>query len=446
MNQDIRVRIAPSPTGYVHVGNTYTAYYNYIFSLKNKGRFILRLDDTDIERHVSDAEEVVYKLWHWLGIQWDEGPDIGGPSAKYRQSERLERYKAQAEKLVADNLAYHKEGAIFFKITPGDDVVFQDLIRGEVRFAREHLKDFVIIKSNGYPTYQFGTVVDEIDYNISHVIRGEDHLSNTPVQVLAMQALGGEVPLYAHLPLLRNADHSKLSKRQNHASLSWYKDKGILPEALQNFFGLMGWSHPEQKEVFGMAEFQELFSFDRVKATGPIFDVEKLMWLNGVYIRQLSVAELQGRITGFLQEYQPDVLAQINQSAEYLSRVIAITQERLKSLDEFWSAAHYFYQEPTVKIDQVIEFIKEDRDLASYLSLVFKTVTELENDWSKERLETKLHEVQAAASLKPKQAFMSLRLVLTGELATPPLFDTMEVLGHSVVVARLRKFIELLKS
>lgn len=440
MAKEVRVRIAPSPTGYVHVGNTYAAYFNFIFARKHKGQFIVRLDDTDLKRHVVDAEEKIYEAWHWFGLDWDEGPDKGGPYAPYHQSERLERYQQAASELIQKGSAYKKEGAIYFKINPGAPVIFQDLIRGEIKFERENLKDFVIIKSNKYPTYQFATVVDEIDYKISHVIRGEEHLSNTPLQLLALGALGGEIPLYAHLPLLRNPDRSKLSKRQGHASLDWYRQKGIFPETLKNFFALLGWSHPDQKEVFDETEFIKLFSFDKVNTSAPVFNLEKLTWLNGVYIRNLTIDQLKERILGYLEMFSTKEYKVVNKDQDYLLEVVNLIQERLKTLDEFWVLTNYFYEEPQVDIGQIFEFIPEKRMLESFVNILIDLLSEASLDWKKDVLEERLRKLQQDSELKPKNAFMTIRSIVTGQTATPPLFDTLEVLGRERVLGRLKKY------
>lgn len=439
MSNEVRVRIAPSPTGYVHVGNTYIAYYNYIFAKQNNGVFIVRIDDTDQARHVGDAEEVIYRLFSWLGLEWQEGATKdGSPYPPYRQSERLDRYAEAAKKLVDQGLAYPHEGAIYFKIQPGDPIVVNDLIRGKVTFERENLKDFVIIKSNGFPTYQFATCVDEIDHRISHVIRGEDHLSNTALHVLAIQALGGTPPLYAHMPLLRNPDQSKLSKRQGHVSLQWYKDEGILPEALKNFFSLMGWSHPEQKEVFDEDEFIRHFTFEKFRSRAPIFDLDKLRWLNGVKIREKDNAELFKTLCDYYQEYDQAVYETLIAHPDHSTLVVGLAKERLQTLKDFWPQNKYFFDQYVAPARELTKkFIDDDAVLMNYRDALVTVLTDNSLSWEKETLESNLHELQTSLGFTPKQAFMTLRLLVTGESATPPLFDTLEVLGRDTVIERL---------
>ncbi|MFV1917654.1 MAG: glutamate--tRNA ligase, partial [Patescibacteria group bacterium] len=281
----IRVRIAPSPTGFAHVGTAYTALFNYAYVKKNQGKFVLRLEDTDIKRHVKGAEEAIYDGLSWLGLNWDEGPVKGGKYGPYRQSERLEIYKEKANELKGNGLAYEDDGAIRFK-NPGKDISWEDKVRGKVTFPGGEVTDFVLLKSNGYPTYNFAVVVDDILMKISHVIRGEEHISNTPRQLALYYALRQKPPEFAHLPTLRNKERKKLSKRKDPVDLRIYQKEGYLPEALVNFLCLLGWSHPKEKEIFLLSEFVKLFSLNRVRKAGPIFNVEKLDWINGEYIRR----------------------------------------------------------------------------------------------------------------------------------------------------------------
>jgi len=435
--ENVRVRIAPSPTGMVHVGNTHAAYFNYVFAKKNNGTFIVRLDDTDAQRFVEGAEEKVYELFTWLGLTWQEGPDIGGPYAPYRQSERFDRYAKVAQSLVDEGKAYEHEGAIFLKLPEGKPFVFNDLVRGEVSFNRADLKDLVLMRSNATPTYHFATVVDEIDHKISHVIRGEDHLSNTPKQMMIFEALGQTPPFYAHLPLLRNPDKSKLSKRQGHVSLQWYKDEGILPEALKNFFGLMGWSHPDEKEVFSEDEFVQLFNLEDLNPTAPVFDLEKLKWLNGVYIRNLSVNQLSDLLIdgGFISK-------DWYENREYFDRVVAVAIERMRTLSEFALQNRFFFEdlEATGEWGEKVLSLLDGDSGKAYLSDIVLVLTDESLDWNAKLLEESMRKLQEKHDLKPKNAFMGLRYIITGEKATPPLFDTMEILGREKVLKRIQTY------
>ena len=305
--KEIRTRFAPSPTGFLHVGGVYTALFSYSFAKKNKGKFILRIEDTDVKRHVSAAEKIIFEGLRWLGIFYDEGPDIGGKYGPYRQSERLKKYQEYTQQLIEKGLAYSKEGAVWFKVPQGK-TVWDDLVRGKIEFENNQIKDFVILKSDKYPSFNFAVTVDDWQMKISHVIRAEDHISNTPRQIMIYQALRAPVPEFAHLPLLRNPDHSKISKRKDPVAISWYHEKGYLPEALLNFLCLLGWSHPEGKDVFSIEEFIKNFSFQRISKSAPIFDFKKLDWLNGVYIRQKTDKDLSKLLKPFADKKMTDGL------------------------------------------------------------------------------------------------------------------------------------------
>src|SRR3990167_3768566 len=283
----IRTRIAPSPTGFAHVGTAYVALFNYAFAKKNGGDFILRIEDTDVKRNVAEAEKAIYEGLAWLGLSWAEGPDKGGKYGPYRQSQRLAIYKKKAEELLEKGYAYEEAGAIRFK-NPGKDISWIDEVRGEISFSGGEITDFVLLKSDGFPAYNFGVVVDDIEMEITHVIRGEEHISNTPRQLALYKAFGVTPPQFAHLPTIRNEEHKKLSKRRDTVDLRLFRKQGYLPEAVVNFLGLLGWSHPGEEEVFPLKEFVRSFDLTRVRRAGPILDVKKLDWLNGIYIRGLD--------------------------------------------------------------------------------------------------------------------------------------------------------------
>ncbi|MBI4157883.1 glutamate--tRNA ligase, partial [Candidatus Woesebacteria bacterium] len=268
----IRVRIAPSPTGFAHVGTAYTALFNYAYARHNKGVFIVRVEDTDVKRNIKGAEEAIFDGLRWFGIDWDEGGEKGGKFGPYRQSEKLATYQKIAKELVVKGLAYEEEGAIRFK-NPGKDVSWDDLVRGKITFPGGEVTDFVILKSDGFPTYNFGVVVDDIEMKITHVIRGEEHISNTPRQLALYDALGVTPPFFAHHVTLRNSERKKLSKRRDPVDLRIYKDQGYLPEALVNFLCNLGFSHPDGKEIYSLEEYVQLFDIKRVRKAGPVFDL-----------------------------------------------------------------------------------------------------------------------------------------------------------------------------
>ena len=280
----VRVRIAPSPTGSPHVGTAYIALFNYIFAKKHGGKFILRIEDTDRQRLVPGAEKEILEALDWLGLKYDEGP--------IRQSERLALYQKYARELVKEGAAYEDEGAIRQCVPKEGETKFVDEVRGTIVFANKNLDESVLLKSDGYPTYHLAVVVDDHLMGITHIIRGEEWLSSVPKHILLYQAFGWEIPQFAHLPLLRDPKRAKLGKRFGDVSLNWFKDEGFLPPALLNYLALLGWTHPEQKEIFDLEEMAEKFEFEDVNKAAPVFDLQKLTWLNGVYIRQMSVKNL----------------------------------------------------------------------------------------------------------------------------------------------------------
>ena len=310
---NVRVRIAPSPTGFAHVGTAYMALFNWAFAKKNQGVFILRLEDTDQKRHVPEAEEAIYSALKWLNINPDESPVVGGSFGPYRQSERLKRYQDAAKELVKSGTAYEKDGAVWLIMPKDITLGWEDAVRGQIDFDSNQLKDWVILKSDSNPTYNFANVIDDLDMQITHVIRGEEHISNTPLQLSVYQALEKEPPIFAHLPVLRAVDHKKLSKRRDPVSLQWFREEGYLPEALLNFLALQGWSHPDEKDIFPASEFAELISLERIKTSAPVFDFKKLDWLNGQYIKSKSNQELTDLISkDFAKEIPKELVEKYN--------------------------------------------------------------------------------------------------------------------------------------
>jgi len=469
----IRTRIAPSPTGIAHLGTAYVAMRNWALARQNKGKFIIRIEDTDRERYVKGAVEVIFDALEWLGIDNDEGPNVGGPFAPYTQSERLPLYQQYARQLVDSGKAYYcfctkerleqlratqqankelprydkhcrdlepKEAAkrvgegvphvIRLKIPLSGETICHDLIRGDVSFQNSGLDDQVILKSDGYPTYHLAVVVDDHLMGITHIVRGEEWLSSSPKHILLYQAFGWKLPIFAHLPIIRNKDHSKMSKRKNDVSILSHRDRGYLPEALNNFMGLMGWSHPEKKEIFSLSEFQKLFTLERVTMTAPVYDIEKLNWLNGQYIRALTDQELAERLHNFIPSDCPK---------ELVSKIIPLIKERLVTLKDFEQLTHFFYRD--IKVDRVSLHKKSNPEqVKTQLEESIKLIKNLNaSKYTTENLETSFRALAEKNAWKPRQFFMMLRLAVTGELATPPLFDTFLVLGRDKVISRLQQ-------
>lgn len=419
----VRTRIAPSPTGFAHVGTAYAALFNWAYARKSKGKFILRFEDSDIKRNIPGAEKAVFAGLSWLGIEWDEGPDKGGPFGPYRISEKLEVYRERARQLLKAGKAYEDDGAIRFK-NPGERISWNDLVRGEISFPGGEVTDFVIIKSDGYPTYNFAVVVDDIDMKISHVIRGEEHISNTPRQIALYKAFAWGVPEFVHFPTLRNEQHQKLSKRRDPVDLRLYREQGYLPEALANFLCLLGWSHPEGKEVFTLNEFVQHFSLDRVRKAGPVFETKKLDWLNGEYIREKSDRELAHLIS---EHITADV------DVGLIQKVTPLVKERMHKLSEAQALLEFFWQDPRIGKDTF-----SDPKAAVHVASALHALGGIKR-WELERINRALEDHIKEKGFKTGEFYMSLRLALSGKKITPPINESMVILGRDKVLQRLEE-------
>ncbi len=475
----VRLRVAPSPTGDPHVGTAYMALFNLAFVRQQGGQFLLRIEDTDRARYVADSEQQVYDTLHWLGLDWDEGPDKGGPFAPYRQSERLASYPKYVERLLADGHAYHcwctpqrlsemreaqqkakqatgydrlclgkseqeraqlpgfSERPVVRMLVPEDvPLQFVDLIRGEVGAPRPD--DQVIVKADGFPTYHLASVVDDHEMGITHVVRGEEWISSTPKHLLLYRWLGLQPPAFAHMPLLRNTDKSKISKRKNPAArLTWFAGAGYLPEALLNFLGLMGYSQPEGEEVFGFDDMVTDFDWSRINTVGPVFDLDKLTWLNGHYIRSLSVEDLAERI---IQHLVASEKLPTSPSAEQRDTVIAATplvQERMALLTETEDMLGFLLvDEASFTIDPAAEG-SLPADAGSTLAVAYEALSAVQT-WETVEIERALRSsLVENLGIKPKFAFTPVRVAVTGRRISPPLFESMELLGRDVSLGRL---------
>ena len=470
----VRVRIAPSPTGDPHVGTAYIGLFNYAFARHAGGKFVLRIEDTDRERSTKESERAIFDALRWIGLSWDEGPDVGGPFGPYRQSERSDIYRQHAEELVATGAAYpcfctaerlaalrdeqkakkHNLGydgacralsqaVVKEKLASGAPHVIRlavpkegetrvrDLFRGEVVFQNSGIDDQVLLKSDGFPTYHLANVVDDHLMKISHVIRAEEWISSTPKHVLLYRAFGWAPPVFIHMPLLRNKDKSKISKRKNPTSLLWYREQGYLPEALLNFLALMGWSATEGKEVFSLQDMIREFSWDRVSTSGPVFDLQKLDWLNGVYIRNLPPAELARRIREVVLKGRP-----INDAT--LLKTIPLVQERLKKLSDYLPWTDFLFRaEVNPSPAELAPKKCSVEDARKCLETAAEALQSLP-DWTAATMEERCRALAQRLSVKERDLFMCLRVAVTGTPVSPPLFQSMEILGREKTVARLR--------
>jgi len=476
----VRVRFAPSPTGYPHVGNVRTALFNWLFARHCRGSFILRIEDTDAERKVEGAIEDILDGLRWLGLDWDEGPDVGGEYAPYFQSQRLELYQEAARSLVESGHAYpcycsaerleamreeqtrrgeatgydrrcrnlsQKERARFEEagITPvirfrtplTGQTRFHDLIKRKVVFANDTLDDFVLLKSDGYPTYHLANVVDDHVMRISHVLRADEWLASTPRHILLYQAMGYQPPRFAHLPMILGPDRGKLSKRHGATSLLEYRDQGFLPEAMLNFLALMGWSLDDRTELFTREELVEHFSLERLSKTGAVFNVDKLRWMNGVYMRALSIDELAQKAMPFFEAGLP-LQVQRPLDSEKVRQVVALEQERAKTLAELPELGDFFFLEeleypPALLLSSSGLEAPRALEALRAAEVVLRSVKPFDH----QALEPPFRALAADLSLKAKELFGLLRTAVTGKTATPPLFQTMEVLGRERCLRRV---------
>ncbi|HVS48208.1 MAG TPA: glutamate--tRNA ligase [Candidatus Dormibacteraeota bacterium] len=454
----VRVRIAPSPTGFAHLGTASTALYNVLFGRANGGTFVLRIDDTDVERNRPEYELVIYESLHWLGLDWDEGPDKGGPDGPYRQSERLDLYKEHAARLLGEGKAYRcyctpeeldaerkqaqaekrpykysrrcltnppsgrPEFTVRFKV-PGGEVKFTDMIRGEMSFDADLIGDFIIVKSDGYPTYNFASPVDDAAMKITHVIRGEEHLSNTPYQLMLVDALGYTRPVaYAHMPLILAKDGAKLSKRKHpEANLALYREQGYLPEALINYLALLGWNPGTSQEIFTFDELLRAFSFDRVQHAGARFDWDKLNWINGEYIRRLDDEELTRRLRQFLP----------NLDEATIRRAVPALKTRLTKLADAADLLDYLWTDPAPP--------ELDPDSVESIRAAVHALNGV--PWEPEPIHDALMQVVEKSGAKPNKIFMPIRLAVTGKKISPPIDYTLALLPQDVAMSRLQRAI-----
>ena len=477
---DVRTRFAPSPTGFLHVGTARTALFSYLFARRNGGRFILRIEDTDVERNVEGGAEQLVDALRWLGLEWDEGYAKGGPHGPYVQSERLDRYHLAVNSLIAHGQAYpcwctpeelkaRNEARRAAKLPPGYDgrcrrltdreiqafeaegrkpavrfglpdegeTVVHDLIRGTVPFDNATLTDFVIMRPSGIPTYQFAAVFDDVDMRVSHVIRGEDLFPSTPNQVHVFAALGRTTPPeFAHLPLLVGPDGRKLSKRFGAVAVETFRAEGYLPEALVNYMVLLGWSYDDRTELFTLPELERAFSIERVTHNPAAFDVQKLDNLNGHYIRGLPAADLAARALPFVHQAGFERAA-----VEDLTRAAPLVAERVRRLDEVPGMVGFLYAEQ-VDIDPGEAAKVLTPDGRDFLAAAGKALAALQ-PWEAAGIEAALRALQTERGIGAKKAFQPVRLAVTGRLVSPPLFESMELLGRERSLARVQAAIEL---
>jgi len=490
-----RVRIAPSPTGPLHIGTARTALFNYLYAHRHDGTFVLRLEDTDVARSTVGFEADILEQLHWLGITWDEGPDSAGgadrgPYGPYRQMQRLERYAEAAARLLSADMAYPcyctpeeldadrraqeaahlppryvgrctnltpeeraaretegKRGALRFRVR-AEKIRFDDLVRGEVEIDTANLGgDFVIVRSDGTPLYHFTVVVDDAAMEMTHIIRGEDHLSNTPKHILLFQALGHAVPAFAHLPLILNPDRTKMSKRKSQTAIADYRAQGFIPEALVNYLALLGWSTGTEEEILGLDELATRFDLEHVQKGGAVFDRERLEWLNGQWIRRLEPEDLIERLEPFLEADRDAGRIDRVPTPEELRPLVPIIQERLPTLGAIGELAGFLWVDD-VTVDPTMLVPKRwDRGTTlAALRAARETIVDAVGPvtFEADELEPPMRALAEARAWKAGDLFMAIRVAVTGRTATPPLFDSLVALGRERTLARLDRAIETL--
>lgn len=471
----IRVRIPPSPTGKMHLGTAYTTLFNYLFAKKNKGTFIFRFEDTDQTRSKKEFEKDISESMLWLGLKWDEGP--------FRQMERLENYNRACAKLLEGKKAYYcfctpeelehvrqeqtqkklpliysgkcrnlpnediekfkKEGkpyATRFKM-PEDRrmIVFDDLIHGKVETNSSLIGDFVIMRGSGIPIYNFAVVIDDIDMKITHVLRGEDHLSNTPKQVVLFEALEANLPEFAHWPNILNSDRiGKLSKREGATSVSDYRKDGFLPEAIVNYLALIGWTMPEQREIMSLKEMEETFDLSKMRKSPAAFDIIKLEWMNGEYIRKTQNSNLRSQIFEYLRQLSDGALSKTDHPTESeIEQLIPLVKDRIKKLSDYIPLTDFFFEKVEYE-KEIFNKLKID-NLKEILEKVLEKMERMEVPWTAEIFEQTFRELAEDLSLSASQMFQLIRVAVSGQLVTPPLFESIKILGEEEAIKRVKE-------
>lgn len=479
----IRVRIAPSPTGPIHVGNVHTALFNWLWARKVGGQFILRFEDTDQERSRPEWETVIFEDLKWLGMDWDEGPDIGGPYEPYRQMARLDMYREYAQKLLdsghvykcyctkeeeeADrkeaqnaNRPYQYKGrcrnltpeqqkaheyegrpyVLRFRVPRGEVVGYDDLVRGPIEFPTDSIGDFIIMRANGIPLYNFAVVIDDVTMKITHILRGEGHIPNTPVQLLIYKALNLPIPRIGHLGHMTNEERGKLSKRKGEAAIRDYREQGYLPDALMNFMSLLGWTPPGAeagREILSKEELIHDFDIDRCTKAPSVFDKTKLNWMNGVYIRNKSLEEFAELALPFVVQAGIYTEEKARANWEWYKQVLAQVQGRVDTLTQVPEIADIFFKDQIEMNEQAAA-----KFLTDAVKLFFRTVIEglRTVEWDVAAIEKLIRGIQEEMGLKPKETFQPIRVAITGRGESPGLFETVYLIGRERTIDRLSKY------
>jgi len=416
----MRVRFAPSPTGVLHIGGARTALYNWLLARGSGGQFVLRIEDTDRERSTPENVELILDALRWLELDWDEGP--------LSQWERRERHSEAVRQLLESGHAYEDEGAVRFRVPDDGEITFQDAVLGEITNPYSAIKDFVIQRSDGSPLYNLAVAVDDRDMGITHVVRGQDHVSNTPRQLMLLRALGAEPPVFAHIPLLHGPDGKKLSKRHGAASVQAVRDEGYLPEAVRNYIALLGWGYDESTTFMTTDELVERFALERVSKNPAVFDEQKLRWMNGRYMRELPVDELHRRLEEFYGRELP-------------REIVAISQEKMQTLKDFGDLAGPLLDAPTEYEDKAWEKWGDSARLHQVRDALAGA-----DPWEVAEIELVLRRMVDDAGVKPKDVFQPIRVALTGTTVSPGIFESLWALGREESLSRVEKALQKAES
>lgn len=483
----VRVRFAPSPTGYLHVGSSRTALFNYLFAKHHNGVFVLRIEDTDLARSTEASTQAILDGMKYLELFWDEGPEVGGDYGPYFQSQRLDLYREYADKLLEAGRAYQcfctpeeldqirkeaveqgrdpkydgrcfhlsdaerqqfieqgRKPVLRFKTEYEGTTVVEDLIRGKVTFDNNQLDDFVIVKSDGMPTYNFAVVVDDALMRISHVIRGEDHLSNTPKQIQLYEALGFPVPKFAHIPMILGPDKTLLSKRHGATSVTQFRDEGYLPDAMVNYLALLGWSYDDSQTIFKRDDLIRKFALEKVSKNPAVFDITKLQWMNGVYIRDLSLDEFYQIALPLFQSWGYISEEVTSEEESRLKAILAILQERVKLLSELKEASYYFFEDELRYNEKALNKVLFKEGAAEVLNALLPELLNVK-DYTQENLEPLFRKVQEQFDCKLAAVIQPVRVAVTGTNVSPGIYEVLALLGRAKTCERIKDALALIR-
>lgn len=481
MTNEVRVRYAPSPTGHLHIGNARTALFNYLYARNTGGKFIIRIEDTDKKRNIEGGEESQLRYLKWLGIDWDEGVDVGGEYGPYRQSERNDLYKKHYDELLANGKAYKcycteeeleqereeqsargetpqysgkcahltpeeqqkraEEGrkpSIRFRVPKGEVITFKDIVKDEISFETDGIGDFVIVKKDGTPTYNFAVAVDDYLMKMTHVLRGEDHISNTPKQIMIFHAFGWEAPIFGHMTLIVNENRKKLSKRDESIIqfIEQYKELGYLPQALFNFIGMLGWSPVGEEEIFSKEQFIEIFDPARLSKSPAVFDSQKLMWLNNQYVKQLELDELVDITLPHLVKVGKVSEAASADEIEWASKLIGLHQEKISYGAEIVELTELFFKKE-ITYNREARSVLDEEQVPEVLGALAEEIEKLDS-FTADHIKAAIKAVQKATGHKGKNLFMPIRVAATGQTHGPDLPQAIELLGKETILTRLK--------